>query len=121
MNATSTKTTNDSDLWAGTDNSQRYGDDLGVKSQATVGRFQRKPIEYVYVPPPVTTPVTPPGTIPATSPQAASDNWASFFANNKLIVFGGIAAIAYLLFSNSLGAQDRTVTSITRYAPRKSR
>lgn len=47
--------------------------------------------------------------------QANSFDLQSFVNNNKLLVFGVVAIGLYFVFGGSLGASERTVTSITRY------
>ena len=38
--------------------------------------------------------------------------------SNKWFIFGAIALVGYLIYSNSLAPADRTVTSVTRYGRR---
>lgn len=48
-----------------------------------------------------------------------SQNLRNFLTENKLLVLGVAGVLGYMFLSGGLGASDRTVTSITRYSPRK--
>lgn len=120
------------DLWAGWNNEQYYGDDKNPYIKDTF------PIKYTSTanyPVPVTTApirnaIANQGALekllaqfglnnqtPTTQTGAGFDLQA-FFAENKLLVLGGLAVVGYLMFaSRSGGLAEKTV--VTRYNTRK--
>ena len=124
MNATSIKKDEiNTDLWAGQGNEQQTGDDSGnVIKQVLTGSFNTgRKREINFVPVTATTPaVSTPATTPVFTPAADID-FGAIIANNKWLIIGAIGVIGYLIYSSSLAADDRTVTSVTRYSARKKK
>lgn len=124
MNLTD-KTLLQSDLWAGFDNSQTKGDDSGYKPLPWKGSKLPPFVQMAQqTPTPTTTPTTTPTpfiilTGSNTNATNAATAISDFIANNKLLVFGLGAVALWLILGSGLTASDRTITSVTRYAPRK--
>lgn len=123
MNDTVNKIVTDTSagLWAGTNNEQVKGDDPALSEKILGYRnWQRRPLEYVYVNSGTTGATGTTGTTGTTTGTATTSGTTivDLIAQNKWIVIGGVGVLAWFLFSSSLGAQDRTVTSVTRYGRR---
>lgn len=105
------------DLWAGWNNEQIKGDDLGIAALSIKNRSnnlekwlaQAINSANAQTVTPTTTTTTP------TTPSANSFDLQSFVSENKLLVFGGLAVVAYLMFfSGGGGLAESTV--VKRYS-----
>lgn len=113
-----------SDLWAGQYNEQIKGDDLGLQALSIKSRsnnLEKWLVQAINSANAQTVDVKPaPNGTTATpkaneSTSANSFDLQSFVSENKLLVFGGLAVVAYLMFfSGGGGLAESTV--VKRYS-----
>lgn len=54
-----------------------------------------------------------------TNPTGILESAKNFISEHKLLAGAAVIGLGYMFFSGGLAASDRTVTSVTRFAPRK--
>jgi hypothetical protein len=119
-----TVVTDNGGLWAGINNEQYYGDD--PNNQQTLKPFPLNVSTWVKKwqmnnpAPTTTTPTTTTTPIPTTTQTPVNGfDFSEFVSENKWFLLGGAALLGYMFLSGGLGATDRTITSVTRFAPKK--